>query len=182
MALFVPRRKPIDYISKTTCSKWEICLEGLTWRYTWTSVLRSLYWAVASLSSSGKLLPIISYLWVSITKIMVHILILDIRTPARDGSLTETDSDINSGSVSKPDGYIVLCRTFHIARTWTRIPTLYFCVGQESKSKSISSNVNEPWSDRITEVRLYQVDMDAAAQERSHCNWHGSARKTEVRL
>ena len=37
----------------------------------------------------------------------------------------------------------------HIAQTWTRIPTPYFCVGQESKFESIpkskSGNVNEPF-------------------------------------
>ena len=36
----------------------------------------------------------------------------------------------------------------HIAQTSTRIPTPYFCTGQESESESvpesISSNVNEP--------------------------------------
>ena len=39
-------------------------------------------------------------------------------------------------------------RTFHIAQTQTRIPTLYFTVGQESESESVSEsvsgNVNEP--------------------------------------
>ena len=36
----------------------------------------------------------------------------------------------------------------HIAQTWTRIPTPYFRIGQESESEfvreSISGNVNEP--------------------------------------
>ena len=34
----------------------------------------------------------------------------------------------------------------HIAENLTRIPTPYFCVGEESESKpkSVSSNVNEP--------------------------------------
>ena len=54
--------------------------------------------------------------------------------------------DTNSDSDSKANGYIVICRTFHIAQT--RIPTPYFCIGQESKSESvpesISGNVNEP--------------------------------------
>ena len=38
---------------------------------------------------------------------------------------TDSDSGMDSDSDSKPDGYIVLCRTFHIAQTrtqvWTRI-------------------------------------------------------------
>ena len=37
-----------------------------------------------------------------------------------------------------PYGYIVLCRTFHIAWTWARIPTPYFCVGQEGVSPSLA--------------------------------------------
>ena len=57
-------------------------------------------------------------------------------------TLTETDSGTDSDSDSKPGGYIVLCRTFHIAQTWTLIPTPYFCTGQESES--VSGNVNEP--------------------------------------
>ena len=63
-------------------------------------------------------------------------------------TLMETDWDTNSDLDSKPDGYIVLCRKFHIAQTRTRIPTLYFCTGQESESdsvpESVSGNVNEP--------------------------------------
>ena len=63
-------------------------------------------------------------------------------------TLTETDWGMDSDSDSKPDGYIVLCRTFHIAQTWTSIPTPYFCIGQESESESvlesISDNINEP--------------------------------------
>ena len=60
-----------------------------------------------------------------------------------DGIGVETlDSD------SKPDCYIALCRIFHIAQTQTRIPTPYFCIGQESESESllesVSDNVNEP--------------------------------------
>ena len=34
---------------------------------------------------------------------------------------------------SKPNCYIVLCRTFHIAQTSTLIPAPYFCIGQESE-------------------------------------------------
>ena len=33
-------------------------------------------------------------------------------------------------------------RTFHIAQTQTRIPTLYFTVGQESESESVSESVS----------------------------------------
>ena len=61
---------------------------------------------------------------------------------------TETESGTDSDLDSKPKGYIVLCRTFHIVQTWTQIPTLYFCTGQESESESVSEsvsgNVNEP--------------------------------------
>ena len=47
--------------------------------------------------------------------------------------------------IQKPNGYIVLCRPFHIAWTQTRIATLYFCKGQESESvpESVSGNENE---------------------------------------
>ena len=67
-----------------------------------------------------------------------------------NGSFTLADSDAgtDSDSDSKPNGYIVLCRTFHI--TWTRIPTSYFCVGQESKS--VSGNVNEPLNEKKTSL------------------------------
>ena len=34
----------------------------------------------------------------------------------------------------------------HIVQTRTRIPTPYFCTGQESETESISGNVNEPYS------------------------------------
>ena len=56
-------------------------------------------------------------------------------------TLTEMDSD----SDSELDGYIVLCRTFHIAQTRTQTPTPYFCTGQESEFQSVSGNVNEPF-------------------------------------
>ena len=32
----------------------------------------------------------------------------------------------------------------HIAHIWVQMPTPYFCVGRESESESVSSNVNEP--------------------------------------
>ena len=57
-------------------------------------------------------------------------------------TLMETDSD----SDSKPDGYIVLCRTFSHCTDPDHYS--YFCLGQESKfesvSESVSGNVNEP--------------------------------------
>ena len=54
------------------------------------------------------------------------------------------DSGEDSDSDSKPDGYIVQCRTVHIAqtRTQTQIPTPYFCIGQESESKSVSESIS----------------------------------------
>ena len=62
--------------------------------------------------------------------------------------LPEMDSGTDSDSDSKPDGYIVLCRTFHIAQTRTWIPIPYFCTGQESESESVPQsvygNINEP--------------------------------------
>ena len=45
-------------------------------------------------------------------------------------TLPETDSGTHSDS--KPDDYIVQCRTFHIVQTWIWIPTA--CIGQESES------------------------------------------------
>ena len=63
-------------------------------------------------------------------------------------TLTETDSNTDLDSDSKPNGYIVLYRTFHIVWTRTEIPTPYFCVGQVLESEfipeSVFSNVNEP--------------------------------------
>ena len=41
-------------------------------------------------------------------------------------TLIETESGTDSDLDSKPKGYIVLCRTFHIVQTWTQIPALYF--------------------------------------------------------
>ena len=40
-------------------------------------------------------------------------------------TLAEMESEIDS----KPNGYIVVCRTFHIAQTQTRIPSSYFYIG-----------------------------------------------------
>ena len=52
-------------------------------------------------------------------------------------TLTETNLDTESEMNSKPDGYIVLCRTFLIAQTRTQIPTRYFRIGQEFESESV---------------------------------------------
>ena len=69
-------------------------------------------------------------------------------------TLTETDSGTDLDSDSKPNGYIVQCRTFNIVQTRTQIPTPYFCTGQESESKSVpesvSDNVNEPFQKQNT--------------------------------
>ena len=63
-------------------------------------------------------------------------------------TLPNSDTDTNSDSDSKPNGYIALCRTFHIAQNQTLIPTPYLCLGQESEfeavPQSISGNVIEP--------------------------------------
>ena len=63
-------------------------------------------------------------------------------------TLTETDSGTDSDLNFEPDGYIVLCRTFHNSQTRTRIPTPYFCIGRESVSASVpiseSCNVFKP--------------------------------------
>ena len=69
--------------------------------------------------------------------------------PKDNGSLTmmEINLGTDSDSDSKPDGYIVLCRTFHTH--YTNLDSdlySYFCIKQESESvpESVSSNVNEP--------------------------------------
>ena len=54
-------------------------------------------------------------------------------------TLTETDSGSDPDSDPKLHGYIVLCRTFHTAQTWTQIPTPYCCEGRESQSESVPS-------------------------------------------
>ena len=54
----------------------------------------------------------------------------------------ESDSETDSETDSKPNGYIVLRRTFPIPQTQTWIPTAYFWIRQESESES--SNVFEP--------------------------------------
>ena len=56
--------------------------------------------------------------------------------------MTETGSGMDLDLDSKPDGYIILCTTFHIAQTRTRIPTHYFCTGQESESESVPESVS----------------------------------------
>ena len=51
-----------------------------------------------------------------------------------------TLAEMASETDSKPNDYFVLCRTFHIAQSRTGIPTIYFCVGQESKSAPVSDS------------------------------------------
>ena len=70
-------------------------------------------------------------------------------------TLTETDSSTESDSDSKPNGYIVLCRTLHIAKTLTQIPTPYFCIGQESKSSLYPSPSPTMQMSRFTEIFIY---------------------------
>ena len=50
-------------------------------------------------------------------------------------TLLYSDADTDSDSDSKPNGHIILYRTFHIAWTLIQIPTPYFCIGQESESR-----------------------------------------------
>ena len=45
-------------------------------------------------------------------------------------TLAEMVSETDSETDSKPSGYIVLCRTVHIAQTRTLIPITYFCIGR----------------------------------------------------
>ena len=61
-------------------------------------------------------------------------------------TLPDTDSGTDSDSDSKPDGYIVLCKTCSHAQTRTRIPTPYYCVEQESESIPKSGNVFKPFN------------------------------------
>ena len=51
----------------------------------------------------------------------------------RNGSFTLPDTDLDS----KPDGYIVLCRTCSHCTDSDSNPTSYFCVGQESESEFV---------------------------------------------
>ena len=56
--------------------------------------------------------------------------------------LPETGSGTDLDSDSKPNGYIACAKHVHIAQTQTRIPTPYFCTGQESESVSLSECVS----------------------------------------
>ena len=51
--------------------------------------------------------------------------------------------------IQNPMATLYYAEHVHIAQTQTRIPTPYFCTGQESESESvpesISGNLNEPW-------------------------------------
>ena len=46
--------------------------------------------------------------------------------------------------IPKPMVTLHYAEHVHITQTQTRIPTPYFCTGQESESESVSNNVNEP--------------------------------------
>ena len=87
------------------------------------------------------------------------------RPPNGSFTLTETDSGTDSDSDSKPNGYIVLCKTFHIAQTLTWIPTRYSYIGQESESESVPEsvpdNVNEPLGSVYTKRQRQHYDNSA---------------------
>ena len=106
--------------------------------------LEKLKWKISNCDyySSHRKFPII----LAIASVTVQLITCANRPPACHGSSTLPDSDMdtNSDSDSKPNSYIVLCRTFHIAWTRSRIPTHYFCTGQESESESVPESVNEP--------------------------------------
>ena len=77
-----------------------------------------------------------------------------------NGSFTLTETDFGPDSDSKPSGYIVLHRTFHIAVTQTPYP-YYFCIGQESESESVLESV----SDNVNELKMHleyfiQIDIE----------------------
>ena len=75
--------------------------------------------------------------------------------------------DTDSDSESKANGYIVVCRTFHIAQTWTQIPSPYFCVGQESESESVPESISGN-----VRVHLYQSENESesdVASDLLHC-------------
>ena len=55
---------------------------------------------------------------------------------------SDSGTDSDSDSDTKPDGYIVLYRTVHIAQTQIWIPTPHLCKGQESES--VCGHLNEP--------------------------------------
>ena len=85
------------------------------------------------------------------------------------------DSDTDSETDSKSNGYIVLCRTFRIAQIWT---TPYFCIGQESQSESApisqSGNVvKPPWLVYTARFRLgFRLQIQwphCTVQKFSHC-------------
>ena len=65
--------------------------------------------------------------------------------------------------------YYVLCRTFHIAQTQTRIPTPYFCMGRESESvsESVSGNVKEPLLKIFPSVNTGEVPMQDLTKKHS---------------
>ena len=56
-----------------------------------------------------------------------------------NGLFKMSDLETDSNSDSKPNGYIALCRSFHIARSQIQIPII---IGSESGSDSESGSVN----------------------------------------
>ena len=85
-------------------------------------------------------------------------------------TLTETESGTDSDLDSKPKGYIVLCRTFHIVQTWTQIPTLYFCTGQESESESVSESVSGNVNEPLHVCHLYNLPVyEPCVEEELNC-------------
>ena len=73
---------------------------------------------------------------------LIGVFFLSCVIPNGSFTLPDWDMDDDSDTDSKPNGYIVLYRTFHKAWTWTRIPAPYFCIGQESESKSVPDSIS----------------------------------------
>ena len=58
-----------------------------------------------------------------------------------NGSFTLTETDSGTDSDSKPDSYIVLCRTCSHFTDSESDPYSYFCTGQEAVSESVPKSV-----------------------------------------
>ena len=65
------------------------------------------------------------------------------------GSFTLVEMDSGIIWIPNPMATLYHAKHVHIAQTPTRIPTPYFCTGHESEFESVSSNVNEPFENRI---------------------------------
>ena len=57
--------------------------------------------------------------------------------------------------IQTPMATLCYVESVHIVQTRTWIPTLYMCVGQESKSESESGSVNEPLATPLNTHSLY---------------------------